>query len=376
MLSRIKFDIDALVNDILDQFPIKTWKSTTTTFLDPAIGGGQFIRDIEKRLRDAGHSDENIAGRVYGCESSKLNVQYAKNKQFARNKYKLVATLSVGDFLKTDFGIMRFDNVVGNPPFQNGDTDSGNFVLWPQFVKKAHRLLSDDGILAMITPQTWASNRLVPSDRSQIAATIRRDVLSRGYVKHVDFSIGKYFPGVGSTFSYFILENKKQDKLTTVVTENGQYLINYDDEPWLKTRIVTTDPIKSPRLKLINGGKETPGYRSGSKNINENGRYPIVNTSAQYSKDIYLCSDTEHPYQRTKKVIFSDSGFAKPFYDSGKFGLGHHARAFEVSSAAEAQIVIDYLNSDYLVDVASSIPNSGSMSHLSKLLAVGFFNDI
>jgi N-6 DNA Methylase len=142
VLSRIKFDIDELVNERLDQLPTDTWTSKTTTFLDPAIGGGQFIRAIEQRLRQAGHSDENIAGRVFGCESSKLNVQYAKNKQCDTYKYKLVATLSVGDFLKTDFGNMRFDNVVGNPPYLKGK--------WIAFLKRSIEL-SNKHVL-MISP--------------------------------------------------------------------------------------------------------------------------------------------------------------------------------------------------------------------------------
>ena len=42
MLERIK-PLDALVVEILDQLPKEVWTSKTSTFLDPAMGGGQFV---------------------------------------------------------------------------------------------------------------------------------------------------------------------------------------------------------------------------------------------------------------------------------------------------------------------------------------------
>ena len=61
MLSRIKFEITPLVNKMLDQLPSEVWTSTTTTFFDPAIAGGQFVREIERRLLEAGHSRDRRA---------------------------------------------------------------------------------------------------------------------------------------------------------------------------------------------------------------------------------------------------------------------------------------------------------------------------
>ena len=89
MLSRMKFEIDDLVTEILDQLPQSIWTSDSTTFIDPALGGGQFVRAIEQRLRSYGHNDDNIKRRVFGCESSKLNVKYAVNK------YKLIGNYEV-----------------------------------------------------------------------------------------------------------------------------------------------------------------------------------------------------------------------------------------------------------------------------------------
>ena len=74
MLGRLKFNIEVLVEEILDQIPEHVWLGDTTTFLDPAIGGGQFVVAIERRLRKYGHSSENIAKRVFGYEDNILRI--------------------------------------------------------------------------------------------------------------------------------------------------------------------------------------------------------------------------------------------------------------------------------------------------------------
>jgi hypothetical protein len=54
-LFRVKLMIGELVKEMLDQLPPRVWTDPTVTFLDPAFGGGQFLMEIERRLREAGH---------------------------------------------------------------------------------------------------------------------------------------------------------------------------------------------------------------------------------------------------------------------------------------------------------------------------------
>jgi hypothetical protein len=123
--------------------------------------------------------------------------------------------------------------------------------------------------------------------------------------------------------------------------------------------------------KLINDGREFSGYRVGSNIISptQNTQYnwPIVNTSAQYTKNQYLYSSKKHPYQSAKKVIFSDSGYTSPFYDDGKYGLGHHARGIEVTSKKHGDSVISTMNSKLMIFVSSTKPSSGSGVGVSKV---------
>ena len=128
MLSRMKFEIDPLVLEVLDRLPESVWISDSTTFFDPAIGGGQFVRVIEQRLRSHGHSDLNIRKRVFGFEESNLHIRYAVNKhklvgQYARKPYD--------KFFEMD-ATMKFDVVIGNPPYLKGK--------WVEFLMQGVRL--------------------------------------------------------------------------------------------------------------------------------------------------------------------------------------------------------------------------------------------
>ena len=156
MLSRMKFDIDDIVTKKLDALPKTIWTSKTTRFLDPAIGGGQYVRAIEQRLRDAGHSTANIRSRVFGYEQSSLYIR------FAVNKYNLVGQyveMPYDEFFELDTTNMKkFDVVVGNPPYQT-HTDNNSRAIWPAFVQKAVELATPDGYVALIHPSGWRNVR-------------------------------------------------------------------------------------------------------------------------------------------------------------------------------------------------------------------------
>ena len=62
--------------------------------------------------------------------------------------------IAKGDFLSLNFN-MKFNVVIGNPPYQDGGRDDQANKLWPLFVKKAHELVEDNGYVGMITPNGW-----------------------------------------------------------------------------------------------------------------------------------------------------------------------------------------------------------------------------
>jgi hypothetical protein len=183
MLERIK-DIKELVNELLDSLPKSIWTSDSTTFFDPAIGGGQFVAEIERRLRSHGHSDKNIRNRVYGFEYNTALVDLAVNMNKLVGQY---AKKPYDKFLELD-DTMKFDVIVGNPPFKNGNETGGKSSLWRKIVNKSWTLVKPNGIMTMVAPQ-------FPNSAADLG-----DIFTKNQTTTVWTNISKYFPGIGSSF--------------------------------------------------------------------------------------------------------------------------------------------------------------------------------
>lgn len=121
MLFRLDLDINEIVNEMLDCFPKEIWESSSTTFFDPCIAGGQFVNAIEHRLRKYGHSDDNIKNRVFGVEVTNYRVKSSVNK------HKLIGNYIVADFLNSKvFNGKKFDVIVTNPEFNYARNKNNN----------------------------------------------------------------------------------------------------------------------------------------------------------------------------------------------------------------------------------------------------------
>tara|TARA_B110000503_G_scaffold27986_1_gene44751 strand:+ start:503 stop:1726 length:1224 start_codon:yes stop_codon:yes gene_type:complete len=203
MLGRLKFNITQLVDEILDILPNEVWSSSTTTFLDPAMGGGQFVANVERRLQDAGHSNENIASRVYGYESNRMRIN------FAVNKYKLVGIYTNKNFLEEDSN-MKFDVIVGNPPYQNPGKSKGE-KLWYRFIRKSVDLLNDDGYLAFVTPNSWMTGG---TNMSSGKWGVLKDVFCNYQLIYANVHniTKRYFPKIGIQISYWAMQKSKITK--------------------------------------------------------------------------------------------------------------------------------------------------------------------
>jgi site-specific DNA-methyltransferase (adenine-specific) len=211
MIGRLKFDLNSLANEMLDHLPPSLFTSTTATFLDPCMGGGQFVKAIEDRLRAHGHSDDNIAERVFGVESNQLRVSYAVNK------HRLVGQYVVRENYLEYNEQMKIDCVIGNPPYQ-GRKENSDSALWSIFVNLGFDLLSPTGILVFITPTTWVGNTS-KSKKANYSVFIDNHV--KVFKRLSNEEKVRYFSTVGSSFGYYVLA--RGSGKTEIHCEDGVY---------------------------------------------------------------------------------------------------------------------------------------------------------
>lgn len=173
------------VKEMFDSLPDIFWENPHLKILDSCCGNGNFHAYAALKTN---------LNHLYFNEINEKRIQNVK-KYFGEN-----INLTQQDFLEFD-ETPQFDLIVSNPPYAkfNGDKRvSKNHNLSRDFIKKALKILKDDGFLLFIVPNNWMSF----SDRNLLPQTLSQyqfKVLDIGGAK-------KYFPQVGSSFTWFLLQ--------------------------------------------------------------------------------------------------------------------------------------------------------------------------
>ena len=121
---------------------------------------------------------------------------------------------------------MKFDVVIGNPPYQDSTNNDIASNLWSKFWVKALRLTKDDGIVSLITPFSWCSPSQDFKKLSDAYEGDRRlwDTFNR-FTSIADVeNVAQYFNGVGSTFSRVTVYKSESKGLSFTNPDANVYL--------------------------------------------------------------------------------------------------------------------------------------------------------
>lgn len=214
MLSRVKFEISKLIIKVLDKLPQDVFISKDTTFCDLQMGGGQFVLEVVNRLRMFGHSDDNIRNRVFGFAENKLYYSYVMGKY---------TTLPVTfDIYKEEIN-MKFDVVIGNPPYQVKVGETNTEPIWDKFVLKSFEIVKEGGFVSLIHPSGWRS----PKGRFKRIQNLLRSKKIH-YLNLNDFNEGQKTFGVGTNFDFYCVQNINDNTEITEVVSIDNEVFNID----------------------------------------------------------------------------------------------------------------------------------------------------
>lgn len=320
---------------------------------------------------------------------------------------------------------MKHDIVIGNPPFQNNiKRGKTQHKLWAPFTERVFsHWLKPEGYLGWITPQSWGS------PNSKIL-----DIFREKDVRCINFDTKHYFPTVASTFSHYVIKNSPSNGPSTITVDGESFLheinqetiwvpnilskesisvhskvmfgdaerhrINYDyvtchnvirhaksllDKKMMKvveklmedgiTELETTSVLE--RLRSLSEKRAKAKITVSEVRTDEH-VHPLLHTNV---KTWY--SSIEQSFARGRKVMWSRSGYTKPFYNNGTvdpLGCTDMGYFINVDSDKEGENLERFLNSSlmrYIFKTAkwSGFGNERVFMSIPKIALSGNFND-
>jgi hypothetical protein len=263
---------------------------------------------------------------------------------------------------------MKFDVIISNPPYQDGSGQGNNQKLWQLFAQLADNMVKEDGFVSYITPTSWKS----PASRVNIV----RSLFEENDLQWVTFDVSKYFGGVGSQFSAWMYQKRKNTGKTRI----GNNIIDFSKSPYLPEgnndivgihKKVIFD-WEGDRLHISRHGlicssklKNQPDLVSEEKTNIHQYEYHHTNTKNLWGSK--KGNDFDNP-----KVIFTMSGNAIPVIDYGYKGSSATSRYILAESIEDAKSYHSMMNSKLYQWILSTgkwggFVNDGVLRMLPKL---------
>lgn len=334
MLGRLKFEIDDLVNEMLDEYPED--HIINGIVLDPAIGGGQFVKEVERRKRAAGKSDAEIRATVFGFEENVLRRDYAVNK------HKLIGNYQALNYLDKDFKDMKFNTIIGNPPFQDGTKEGGQNKIYNIICKKSLDLLAPDGIISFVTPASVLKN------------SKRFSLVDQPGVKKVSFAADNHFD-VGINICRWTIDKTYTSNQVTVVYKDGTSGIQLNSEPIYDYTVVDKEfTILYNKLKRLMDAPDKRMFRENnfgdatSKTKSKEFTHVLYSVNKDGNKEVFGYSKrVPFFHNKTKIVIPMTKTLTEDsiLIDSDNFYVAYLCT--EINSKEEVDNIKSFILSDY-----------------------------
>jgi len=291
------------IEEILSRLPPSVWANPNLTVLDPCCGNGNWHLVVWHLITQHCRNDaglETLGARFFFNDvnpSCLTNV----DEVFAPAK----CNVSCRDYLSAP-STDRYDLIMANPPYahlmQDGKRSAKNHNLIGVFLEKALSQLSDCGYLVFLVPDSWMSL----SDRNIKYVEM---ITTQCTFVHLNVHLArKWFPKVGSTFTWFVAQKKGRTMIPTnppFLAEGVHMGFKFNSQctiPANKSMMFLPLLLTADVLSII---EKTLGNTVLSQFQIETSSDLHRHTKKHFFSDVY---DRDHPYKvihTFRKIVYS-----------------------------------------------------------------------
>lgn len=328
------------VEEMTRRIPESIWKNPSLRILDPCCGCGNFFIVIYRYLIEF-HSREHILKNMLFFNDTNEDRLAIVRQVFGND-----AQITSYDFLEATYTNM-FDIIVANPPYakllSNGKRASKNHNLISEFLKRSLQVLSPGGFLLYITPDNWMSL----SDRNTLIRT-----LTERQILYLNIHCAKqYFKKVGSSFTWYVIENKSSYKniLVEGIWKGEHYTDSIQSGIRSYIPLYYTSIVHSILSKTID--KENMKFKvETSSDLHKYTKRDIIRSTPDelycyrliHTPSQTVWASRPHKYQEGYKVFIGLTSYYKVYVDT--CGMTQSIAFIRCKNEREANEVVSVLN--------------------------------
>lgn len=351
MRSKVKiygevFTPPELVNEMLGKLPLDVWSNTEYKWLDNSCGSGNFLvlvhgklmSSLVKEIPDPSSRHKHIVeNMLYGVDIQQENVSHT----YERTGIKHLACCNALEF---DYWGIKFDVIVGNPPYNGPKTSNVGSppTLWPAFVVLSFNLLKENGYLVYVHPPKWRK----PEDKLWNIFTNKQFI----YLSMHDLKDGKKTFGCITRYDWYVLKNTPGTEPFPVkdidgIVEN----ITLEEWPFLPSGNFKEIFFRLTKDKSL-GYEVTYNTMYGSSNYHidtkesSEFRHPCIAATLKNGPKIYWSSRNDRGHFGVPKIIIGQLNFHVPIIDKdGKYATTEDAFSFPIKDDSDIKLILNVL---------------------------------
>ena len=353
----------ALVNEMLDTLPSDVWTNPDLKWLDSCVGIGNFpvviVQRLMKGLKNWEKDEEKrykhiLENMIYVCDISTKNLFIYLNLFDREHKYNM--NYHFGSFLEKGFddkmkewGVNKFDIVVGNPPYHEQVGPTKTQQIWGKMTCKMFDLLVEGGYMNLVHPGGWRT--IAPRSMKEIRKVNKiyttNKVIS---AKFYNYSEGEKVFSASTDFDLMCVKKEKSNGDCIITTKtDGDYKTNING-----MKVIPTDNFKlfdilkgdthSTRVDVLFSTSDYHARKNTiSKEKNSKFKYPVIYGYPKKGLKLIYSNTKDNGHYNIPKLILVAASINSILDVNGEYAMTEYAGAIvdTTSNLKEIQKVVD-----------------------------------